>query len=143
MELTDDPWGVLMLILPIPPRRPDGRGHPCRDPHPSGTAGSMSCGQGRHDKIGPYAIRPIKSGIATSNTGSALGSLSGSSSLATDLRECGALARSVCCINGILVVAKTVAPGGNDQAGQGDEGQGHGRLCWSSSHRPHCGGLAA
>src|ERR671915_440324 len=32
MDLTDEQWDVLKLIIPAPPRRPDGRGRPWRDP---------------------------------------------------------------------------------------------------------------
>jgi hypothetical protein len=31
MDLTDEPWAVLQPIIPVPPRRPDGRGRPWRD----------------------------------------------------------------------------------------------------------------
>jgi hypothetical protein len=102
---------------------PDGRGRPWRGARPSGTACSGSCGPGRHGKIGPHAIQPIKPGIAASNTGSALGSLSGSSSLATDLREYGALARSVRFIHGTLVMAKTGGLGGNGKGGKEMKGR--------------------
>jgi transposase len=32
MDLTDEPWEVLKAIIPVPRRRPDGRGRPWRDP---------------------------------------------------------------------------------------------------------------
>jgi transposase len=31
MDLTDDQWAILQPIIPIPRRRPDGRGRPWRD----------------------------------------------------------------------------------------------------------------
>jgi transposase len=32
MDLTDEQWEVLKPIIPVPPRRADGRGRPWRDP---------------------------------------------------------------------------------------------------------------
>ena len=32
MDLTDEQWEVLEPLIPVPPRRGDGRGRPWRDP---------------------------------------------------------------------------------------------------------------
>jgi transposase len=32
MELTDEQWNLVEPLIPMPPRRPDGRGRPWRDP---------------------------------------------------------------------------------------------------------------
>ena len=54
-------------------------------------------------------------------------------SLAEDLRTRGDLDLSECFIDGTFVVAKKGVESGKDQAGQGYEAHGSGRLRWSSS----------
>jgi transposase len=33
VELTDEQWEIIKLLIPEPPKRPDGRGRPRRDNH--------------------------------------------------------------------------------------------------------------
>jgi transposase len=78
MDLTDEQWEALKPIIPVPPRRADGRGRPWRDPRAVLHGISGSCGLGHNGRICPRAIRRIKPVTAGSNTGSAPASSSGS-----------------------------------------------------------------
>ena len=69
MDLTDEPWAVLRAIIPVPPRRADGRGHPWRNPRAVLKGSSGSYAPGPNGRICPIGIHPLTRVIAASNSG--------------------------------------------------------------------------
>jgi transposase len=107
MDLTDEQWDVLKPILPVPPRRPDGRGRPWRDPRAilNGMLWILRTGAPWKDlppRDPPYQTGHrrfqywVRSGIFERIL----------QALATDLRERGALDLAACFIGGTFVVAQ-------------------------------------
>jgi hypothetical protein len=94
MELTDEQWEVLKPIIPVPPRRADGRGHPWRDPRavwkdlPTRYPPYQTC----HRRFQLW----VRSGVLDQVL----------RALAQDLHERGGLDLSECFIDGTFVVAK-------------------------------------
>ena len=107
MDLTDEQWAVLQPIIPVPPRRPDGRGRPWRDAREvlNGILWILRTGaqwQDLPERYPPYQTchrrfqRWVRSGVLDRLL----------QALATDLRERGELDLSECFIDGTFVVAK-------------------------------------
>ena len=106
MDLTDEQWDVLKPIMPVSPRRADGRGRPWRDPRAirNGILWILRTGapwqdlpprdppyQTCHRRFQPWARSGAFERILQT--------------WATDLRPRGALDLSECCIDGTFVVA--------------------------------------
>ena len=107
MDLTDEQWAVLQPRIPVPPRRPDGRGRPWRDAREvlNGILWILRTGaqwQDLPERYPPYQTchrrfqRWVRSGVLDRLL----------QALATDLRERGELDLSECFIDGTFVVAK-------------------------------------
>jgi transposase len=107
MDLTDEQWAVLKPIIPIPPRRPDGRGRPWRDPRAvlDGILWILRTGAQWKDlptRYPPYQTCHrrfqlwVRSGVFERIL----------RALATDLKERGGIDLSECFIDGTFVVAK-------------------------------------
>ncbi len=107
MDLTDEQWAVLQPIIPVPPRRPDGRGRPWRDARAvlNGILWILRTGaqwQDLPERYPPYQTchRRFQSWVRSGVLEHIL------QALATDLRERGELDLSECFIDGTFVVAK-------------------------------------
>ena len=107
MDLTDEPWEVLKPIIPVPPRRADGRGRPWRDPRAvlNGILWILWTGAQWKDlprRYPPYQTchRRFQHWVCSGICERIL------QALATDLRELGELDLSECFIDGTFVVAK-------------------------------------
>ena len=107
MDLTDEQWAVLQPIIPVPPRRPDGRGRPWRDAREvlNGILWILRTGaqwQDLPERYPPYQTchrrfqRWVRSGVFDRLL----------QALAADLRERGELDLSECFIDGTFVMAK-------------------------------------
>jgi transposase len=107
MDLTDEPWDVLKLIMPAPPRRPDGRGRPWRNPRAvlNGIRWILRTGAPWQDLPERYPPDPtchrrfqhwVRAGVFEQIL----------QALASDLRERGELALSEGFIDGTFIVAK-------------------------------------
>jgi transposase len=107
MDLTDEPWDVLKPIIPVPPRRPDGRGRPWRDAREvlNGILWILRTGAQWKDlptRYPPYQTchrrfqQWVRSGVLERIL----------RALATDLEERGGIDLSECFIDGTFVVAK-------------------------------------
>ena len=107
MDLTDEQWAVLQPLLPVPPRRPDGRGRPWRDARQvlNGILWILRTGaqwQDLPERYPPYQTchRRFQSWVRSGVFERIL------QALATDLQERGELELSECFIDGTFVVAK-------------------------------------
>ena len=107
MDLTDEQWAVLQPLLPVPPRRPDGRGRPWRDAREvlNGVLWILRTGaqwQDLPERYPPYQTchRRFQSWVRSGVFERIL------QALATDLQERGELELSACFIDGTFVVAK-------------------------------------
>jgi transposase len=107
MDLTDEPWEVLKPIIPVPPRRADGRGRPWRDPRAvlNGILWILWTGAQWKDlprRYPPYQTchRRFQHWVCSGICERIL------QALATDLRERGELDLSECFIDGTFVVDK-------------------------------------
>jgi transposase len=107
MDLTDEQWEVLEPIIPVPPRRADGRGRPWRDPRAvlNGILWILRTGAQWKDlptRYPPYQTCHrrfqlwVRSGVLDQIL----------RTLAQDLHERGGLDLSECFIDGTFVVAK-------------------------------------
>jgi transposase len=107
MDLTDEQWDILKPLIPVPPRRPDGRGRPWRDPRAvlNGVLWILRTGAQWKDlptRYPPYQTCHrrfplwVRSGVLDPIL----------RALAKDLHERGGLDLSECFIDGPLVVAK-------------------------------------
>jgi transposase len=118
MDLTDEQWEVLKPIIPVPRRRPDGRGRPWRDPRTAlnGILWILRTGAQWKDlppRYPPYQTchRRFQSWVRAGVFERIL------QALATDLRERGALDLSECFIDGTFVVAKKGGAGWESPSG--------------------------
>jgi transposase len=107
MALTDEPWDVLQPLIPVPPRRPDGRGRPWRDPRAVLNGSLWIWRTGAQWKDLPPRYPPYQ----TCHRRFQLWARSGVfdqllHALAQDLHERGGLDLSECFIDGTFVVAK-------------------------------------
>jgi transposase len=107
MDLTDEQWEVLNPIIPIPPRRADGRGRPWRDPRAvlNGILWILRTGAQWQDlppRYPPYQTchRRFQHWVRCGVFERIL------QALANDLRERGELDLSECFIDGTFVVAQ-------------------------------------
>jgi transposase len=107
MDVTDEQWAVLHTIIPVPPRRPDGRGRPWRDARAvlNGVLWILRTGAQWKDlpeRYPPYQTchRRFQQWVRAGVFERVL------QALATDLQERGGLALSECFIDGTFVVAK-------------------------------------
>jgi transposase len=107
MDVTDEPWAVLQPIIPVPPRRPDGRGRPWRDARAvlNGILWILRTGaqwQDLPERYPPYQTchRRFQSWVRSGVFERIL------QALASDLWERGELDLSECFIDGTFVVAK-------------------------------------
>ncbi len=107
MDLTDEQWEVLQLLIPEPPRREDGRGRPWRDPRDvlNGILWVLRTGAPWKDlpeRYPPYQTchrrfqRWVEEGVLSRIL----------EVLAEDLKERGEIDLSECYIDGTFVVAK-------------------------------------
>jgi transposase len=107
MDLTDEQWDVLKPIIPVPPRRPDGRGRPWRDARAvlNGILWILRTGAQWKDlptRYPPYQTCHrrfqlwVRSGLLERIL----------RALATDLEERGGIDLAECFIDGTFVVAK-------------------------------------
>ena len=144
MDLTDEQGDVLKPIIPVPPRRPDGRGRPWRDARAVLNGILWILRTGAQWKDLPTRDPPsqtchrrfqlwVRSGLLERIL----------RALATDLEERGGIELSACFIDGTFVVAKKGGLCGKDQAGPGYEDHGSCSPCWSAGRRPHCQCFAA
>jgi transposase len=107
MDLTDEQWDVLKPLLPVPPRRPDGRGRPWRDPRAilNGILWILRTGAPWQDLPPRYppsqtCHRRLQSWVHSGALERIL------RALATALEERGGLDLAECFIDGTFVVAK-------------------------------------
>jgi transposase len=107
MDLTDEQWEVRKPIIPVPPRRADGRGRPWHDPRAmlNGALWILRTGAPWQDlppRYPPYQTchRRLQHWVRSGVFERLL------QALATDLRERGELDLSECFIDGTFVVAK-------------------------------------
>jgi transposase len=107
MDLTDEQWAILKPLIPIPPRRADGRGRPWRDAREvlNGILWILRTGAQWNDlpaRYPPYQTghrrfqQWVRSGVFQHIP----------HALATDLRERGSIDLPECFIDGTFVVAK-------------------------------------
>jgi transposase len=107
MDLTDEQWDVLKPIIPVPPRRPDGRGRPWRDAREglNGILWILRTGAPWNDRPPRYPPSQtchrrfqqwVRSGVLERIL----------RALATDLEERGGIDLAECFIDGPFVVAK-------------------------------------
>ena len=106
MDLTDEPWDVRKPILPAPPRRPDGRGRPWRDPRAvlNGRLWRLRTGAPWQDLPERYppdqtGHRRVPSWVRSGVCEPLL------QAFASALRERGELDLSACCIDATCIVA--------------------------------------
>jgi transposase len=107
IDLTDEQWEVRKPIIPVPPRRADGRGRPWHDPRAvlNGALWILRTGAPWQDlppRYPPYQTchRRLQHWVHSGVFERIL------QALATDLRERGELDLSECFIDGTFVVAK-------------------------------------
>ena len=107
MDLTDEQWAVLEPLIPVPPRRPDGRGRPWREPRPvlNGILWILRTGAPWKDlpsRYPPYQTchRRFQMWVEERVFERVL------ETLAADLQERGGLDLSECFIDGTFVMAK-------------------------------------
>src|SRR5919108_4435582 len=106
MDLTDEPWEVLKPILPVPPRRADGRGRPWRAPRAVLNGMRWLLRTGAPWKDLPSRDPPSHTGPRRFPRWGRSGGLDRSlRALAAALHERGGLELSACVIDGTLVVA--------------------------------------
>jgi transposase len=144
MDLTDEQWAVLKPLIPIPPRRPDGRGRPWRDARDvlNGILWILRTGAQWKDlpaRYPPYQMchRHLQQWV---RSGVFQGLLH---TFAADLQEWGGIDLSECFIDGTFVVTKKGQMYWKDQVGQRYESHGSGRPCWPFCRRPRCKCFAA
>lgn len=107
MDLTDEQWEVLELLIPEPPRRADGRGRPWRDPRDAlnSILRVLRTGAPWYDlpkRYPPYQTchRPFQRCVRDGTLKSVL------AALAENLQQRGKLDLSECFIDGTFVGAK-------------------------------------
>ena len=107
MDLTDEQWEILEPLIPVPPRRADGKGRPWRDPRDvlNGVLWILRTGAPWHDlpeRYPPYQTchRRFQRWVEEDVLSRVL------EALAEDLKERGGLDLSECFIDGTFVVAK-------------------------------------
>jgi transposase len=101
MDLTDEQWGVLKPIIPAPPRRPDRRGRPWRDPRAVLHSIRWIWRTGAQWKDLPERYPPSQTGHRRFQAWVRSGVLEQSlQAVAADLRERGELELSECFIDG-------------------------------------------
>jgi transposase len=112
MDLTDEQWEVVQPLIPVPPRRPDGRGRPRIDARKilNGILWIMRTGAPWHDMPERYPSyqtchRRFQEWVRAGVFERIL------ITLAADLRERGELDLSECFIDGTSVIAKKGAQG--------------------------------
>jgi transposase len=107
MDLTDAQWTLLKAIIPTPPRRPDGRGRPWRDPRAVLNGILWILRTGAQWKDLPPRYPPYQTGHRRFQLWVRSGGLDRIwRALADDRHERGGLERSECFIDGTFVVAK-------------------------------------
>lgn len=111
MDLTDEQWAVVKVIIPEPPRRPDGRGRPWREAREvlNGILWIMRTGAAWQDLPERYPSyqtchRRFQQWTRDGTFEQLL------EALATDLYERGGLDLSECFIDGTFVIAKKGGP---------------------------------
>jgi transposase len=112
MDLTDEQWQVVEPLIPVPPRRPDGRGRPRIDDREilNGILWVMRTGAPWRDMPERYPSyqtchRRFQEWVRSGMFEQIL------ITLATDLRDRGGLDLSECFIDGTFVIAKKGAQG--------------------------------
>jgi len=131
MDLTDEQWEVLKPLIPVPPRRPDGRGRPRIDDREilNGVLWIMRTGAPWHDMPDRYPSYQtchrrfqewVRSGVFEQIL----------VALATDLRDRGGLDLSECFIDGTFVIAKKGAQGWERPSGAKVRNGGQQCKCW-------------
>jgi transposase len=107
MDLTDEQWEVLKPVIPVPPRRPDGRGRPWRDPRAVLNGILWILRTGAQWKDLPLRYPPYQTCHRRFQLWGRSGVLDRIlRALANDLHERGGLELSECFIDGPFVVAK-------------------------------------
>lgn len=136
MDLTDAQWRRLAPLIPVPPRRADGRGRPWIDARAvlNGILWLLRTGAPWHDlprRYPPYQTchRRFQQWVRDGTFQKVL------EALAEDLWLRGGLDVSECFIDGSFVPAEKGARHRQDQAGQGQQAHGHCRPPWFSSRR--------
>jgi transposase len=112
MDLTDEPWAVLSPMIPVPPRRADGRERPWRDPRAVVHGMLWSVRTGAPWQELPPRSPPDHTGQRRFPHGVRCGVVARLlQALAHDLRGRGELDRSACVIDGTFVGAQTGGSG--------------------------------
>ncbi len=137
MDLTDEQWEVLEPLIPVPPRRADGKGRPWRDPRDvlNGILWVLRTGAPWHEL--PESYPPYQTCHRRFQRWEEEGVLSRIlEALAKDLKERGELDLSECFIDATFVVAKKGGSTWERPSGaRGYEAHGVFRRHWSSSRR--------
>jgi transposase len=135
-EPTNEQWVLIEPLIPVPPRRADGRGRPWRDTREilNGSLWILRSGARWPDWPGRFppdqtCQRRCQQWVRDRTLRQVL------EALATGLRERGERNLSECFIDGSCIVAKKGLRRGKEQAGQGYEAHGGGRLPWFSVRR--------
>jgi transposase len=108
MDLTDEQWFIIQLLIPDLPRRPDGKGRPWKDARDimDGILWILRTGAPWHDmpkeRYPPYQTchRRFQQWVRTGIFEKIL------QALATDLHDRGGIDLSECFIDGTFIVAK-------------------------------------
>jgi transposase len=107
MDLTEEQWNVLKPLIPVPPRRLDGRGRPWREARAVLNGMLWILRTGAPWKDLPSRYPPYQTCHRRFQQWGRSGPLEQLlRTLATDLEERGGIDRSECFIDGTFVVAK-------------------------------------
>lgn len=139
MDLTDEQWETLDSLIPEPPRRPDGKGRPWRNPRDvlNGIMWVLRTGALWHDLPQRYPLyQTCHRRFQRWNEEGVLEAVL--RALAEDLKECGGLDLSECFLDGTFVGAKRGRCVGKTKRGQLSLARSSWRwqtALWSSSRR--------